>query len=86
MLTHPVKFFLWEETGEPEKTHDFRQSVDRTLPTCDQMLDTGLEPMTSVVGGRRLDAEKRHWKPPTSCVATQEYGMGWNGMEIPPNL
>ena len=50
------------------------------------MVDTGLEPMTSVVGGCHLDAEKRHWKPPTSCVATQEYGMGWNGMEIPPNL
>ena len=27
----------------------------QTLSMCDQMFDTGLEPMTSVVGGRRLD-------------------------------
>ena len=27
----------------------------RTLPTCDQMFDPEVEPMTLVVGGRRLD-------------------------------
>ena len=38
-------------------------------PTCDQMHDTGLEPMASVVGGRRLDdwaipiLRELHWLP-----------------------
>ena len=45
-------FSLWEETGEnPRLSAEFW----RTLPPCDQMFDTGLEPVTTVVGGRRLD-------------------------------
>ena len=35
---------------------DFRQSVEELFPRAImQMFDTGLEPMTSVVGGLRLD-------------------------------
>ena len=46
---------LWEETGEPGENPRLSAECWRTLPTCDQMFDTGLEPMTSVVGGGRLD-------------------------------
>ena len=48
----PCQLSLWEELGENP-----RLSVEcwQTLPTCDQRLDTGIEPMTSVVGGRRYD-------------------------------
>ena len=30
--------------------HTFRRVLTNSLPTCDQMFETGLEPMTSVVG------------------------------------
>ena len=32
--------------------HTFRRVLTNSLSTCDQMFDTGLEPMTSVVGDR----------------------------------
>ena len=46
---------LWEETGEPGQNPRLSPGCWQTLPTCDQMVDTGLEAMTSVVGGRRVD-------------------------------
>ena len=51
----PCQLSLWEETGEPGENPRLSAECWRTLPTCDQMFDTGFEPMTSVVGGRRLD-------------------------------
>ena len=51
ILTHPVNFPCGRKPENP------RLSAEcwRTLPFCGQMFDTGLKPMTSVVGGRRLD-------------------------------
>ena len=51
----PCQLSLWEETEEPGENPRLSVECWQTLPTCDQMFDTGLEPMTSVVGGRRLD-------------------------------
>ena len=42
------------QTGEPGENPRLSAECRRTLPTCDQMFDAGLEPITSVVGGRRL--------------------------------
>ena len=55
-LTHPVNFPCGRNwTGEPGENPRLSGECWRTLPKCDQRFDTGLEPMTSVVGGRRLD-------------------------------
>ena len=52
ILAHPPsQLSLWEETGEPGENPRLSVECWQTLPT----LDTGIEPMTSVVGGRRLD-------------------------------
>ena len=46
ILTHPVNFPCGRKPENPEKTHDFRQSVDELFPrTCTPL----------VVGGGRLD-------------------------------
>ena len=47
----PCQLSLWDETEEPGE--NLRLSAVLTM--CDQMFDTGLEPMTTMVGGRRLD-------------------------------
>ena len=39
----------------PEKTHDFQQSVDQLLPHMIKCLNTGFELLTSEVGGSRSD-------------------------------
>ena len=63
----PCQLSLWEETGEPgENPRLSAASVWRTLPTCDQMFDTRLEPTTSVVGGRHLDDWATVSLPPSS--------------------
>ena len=51
----PCQLSLREENGEPGENPRLSAEFWQTLPTCDQMIDTVLEPMTSVVGGRRLD-------------------------------
>ena len=51
----PCQLSLWEKTGEPGENPRLSAECRRTLPTCDQMFDTGLELVTSVVGGGRLD-------------------------------
>ena len=39
----------------PEKTHDFQQSVDQLLPRMIKCSNTGFELLTSEVGGSRSD-------------------------------
>ena len=52
MLTHPVNI-PWGRN--PEKTHDFRQSVDKLSPRAIRCAIKDSNPITSVVGGLRLD-------------------------------
>ena len=49
------QLFLLEETGEPGENQRLSVECWQTLPTCDHMFDTEIEPMASVVGGPRLD-------------------------------
>ena len=51
----PCQLSLREETGAPGENPRLSAECWRTLSTCDQMFDTGLETVTSVVPGRRLD-------------------------------
>ena len=51
----PCQFFLWEEIGAPGKKHNFPQSVREFFPRAIKIFDTGIEPMTSMVGSRCLN-------------------------------
>ena len=48
------QLFLSEETGESGENPRLSVECWQTLPTCDHMFDTEIEPMASVVGGRHL--------------------------------
>ena len=55
ILTHPVNFPSGRKSENPEKTHDFRQSVDELFPREIRCSIQGSNLTTSMVGGGRLD-------------------------------
>ena len=51
----PCQLPCGRKPENPEKTHDFRQSVDQLFPRVIKCPNTGFELLTSEVGGSRSD-------------------------------
>ena len=51
----PCQLPCGRKPENPEKTHDFRQSVDQLFPRVIKCLNTGFELLTSEVGSSRSD-------------------------------
>ena len=51
----PCQLPCGRKPENPEKTHDFQQSVDQLLPRMIKCSNTGFELLTSEVGGSRSD-------------------------------